>query len=291
MRRETVPASSHPGETGGTTKYTGWRFYIQTVFARAYPRLIGQQREKSWLFFDIFLPLLGVSSYVFVYRAIHAPEEYIGFVVVGGAMTAFWLNVLWSMSSQLYWEKEQGNLALYIMSPGSMMAILLGMALGGMLATTLRALVIMVLGSWLFQVHYVVASFLQLFAVFGLAMVALYGMGMMAASAYLLLSREAWHISNLAQEPVYLASGFYFPIKSYNFWVALAASLIPLTLGLDAMRQLAFPSGASFGFLTVPVEIGVLFGLSVAFLLSARYLLAYMEKLAIREGRLTESRR
>jgi len=273
------------------TKNTGWRFYIQTVFARAYPRLIGQQREKSWLFFDIFLPLLGVSSYVFVYRAIHAPEEYIGFVVVGGAMTAFWLNVLWSMSSQLYWEKEQGNLALYIMAPGSMMAILLGMALGGMLATTLRALVIMVLGSWLFQVHYVVSSFLQLFAVFGLAMVALYGMGMMAASAYLLLSREAWHISNLAQEPVYLASGFYFPIKSYNFWVALTASLIPLTLGLDAMRQLAFPSGSSFGFLTVPVEIGVLFGLSVAFLLSARYLLAYMEKLAIREGRLTESRR
>lgn len=291
MSQETASTSDIPGETGRTLKNTGWRFYLQTVFARAYPRLIGQQREKSWMFFDIFLPLLGVSSYVFVYRAIHAPEEYIGFVVVGGAMTAFWLNVLWSMSSQLYWEKEQGNLALYIMAPGSMMAILLGMALGGMLATTLRALVIMVLGSWLFQVHYVVASFLQLFAVFGLAMVALYGMGMMAASAYLLLSREAWHISNLAQEPVYLVSGFYFPIKSYNFWVALAASLIPLTLGLDAMRQLAFPSGTSFGFLTVPVEIGVLFGLSVAFLLSARYLLAYMEKLAIREGRLTESRR
>mgnify|MGYP006173674971 CR=1 FL=1 len=46
-------------------------------------------------------------------------------------MTAFWMNVLWSMSSQLYWEKEQGNLSLYIMSPSSMMAILLGMAVGG----------------------------------------------------------------------------------------------------------------------------------------------------------------
>jgi predicted permease len=89
-----------------------------------------QQREKTWVFFDVFLPLLGVSAYVFVYRAIGAPEEYIGFVVVGGAMTAFWMNVLWGMSSQLYWEKEQGNLALYIMAPNSMMAILLGMALG-----------------------------------------------------------------------------------------------------------------------------------------------------------------
>jgi ABC-2 type transport system permease protein len=272
-------------------KNSGWRLFLQTVIARAYPRLIGQQREKSWMFFDIFLPMLGVAAYVFVYRALKAPEDYIGFVVVGGAMTAFWMNVLWSMSSQLYWEKEQGNLALFIMSPNSMMAVLLGMALGGMVATTLRALAIMLLGSLLFEVQYAVGSFGQLVAVFLLAMTALYGMGMMAASFFLLLSREAWHISNLATEPVYLVSGFYFPIKSFNFWVAAAASIIPLTLGLDAMRQLVFLSGPSLGFLSVPVEIGILIGLCVVFLTGARYLLAYMERLAIREGRLTESRR
>ena len=105
------------------------RLFFQTVIARAYPRVIGAQREKSWMFFDIFLPLLAVSAYVFVYRAIGAPETYVGFVVMGGAMTAFWMNILWSMSSQLYWEKEQGNLALYIIAPNSLMAILLGMAL------------------------------------------------------------------------------------------------------------------------------------------------------------------
>jgi len=91
-------------------------------------------------------------------------------------------------------------------------------------------------------------------------MTALYGMGMMSASLFLLLSREAWHISNLMQEPIYLVSGFYFPIKSFNFWIAAAASIIPLTLGLDAMRQLVFPSGALLGFLSVRVEIFVLIG-------------------------------
>lgn len=272
-------------------KRSGVRLFFQTVIARAYPRLIGQQREKTWMFFDVFLPLLGVSAYVFVYRAIGAPEEYIGFVVVGGAMTAFWMNVLWSMSSQLYWEKEQGNLALYIMAPNSMMAILLGMALGGMLATALRALAIMVLGSWVFNVQYAVASFWQLFAVFSLTMLALYGMGMMMASFFLLLSREAWHLSNLAQEPIYLVSGFYFPIRSFNFWIAAAASLIPLTAGLDAMRQLVFPSGPALGFLDVKVELIILVVLSVVFLTAAKILLAHLEKLAIREGRLTESRR
>ncbi|MBN2386592.1 MAG: ABC transporter permease [Anaerolineales bacterium] len=272
-------------------KATGWRLFLKTVFARAYPRVIGQQREKSWMFFEIFMPMLGVASYVFVYRAIGAPEEYVGFVVMGGAMTAFWMNVLWSMSSQLYWEKEQGNLALYIMAPNSMMAVLLGMALGGLVASSLRAIVIVVLGSLLFQVQYVVTDFIQLLAVFLLAMTALYGMGMMTASLFLLLGREAWHLSNLAQEPIYLASGFYFPIKHLPFWVAAAASIIPLSLGLDAMRQLIFPSGFALGFLNVSLEIMILVGLCVVFLVGASLLLGYMEKLAIREGRLTESRR
>lgn len=272
-------------------KQTGWRLFLQTIIGRAYPRVIGTQREKSWLFFDVCLPVLAVAAYVFVYRALRAPEEYVGFVVVGGAMTAFWLNVLWSMSSQLYWEKEQGNLALYIMAPNSMMAILLGMALGGMFATTLRALAVIVVGSLAFQVQYAIVGLPELSLVFVLAMTALYGMGMMLASLFLLLGREAWHLSNLAQEPIFLLSGFYFPIKSFNFWVALGASIIPLTLGLDAMRQLVFPSGATLGFLSVQVEIAILIVLCVVFLIAARVLLAYMERLAIREGRLTESRR
>ncbi len=272
-------------------KASGWRLFLKTVVARAYPRVIGQQRERSWIFFDVFLSILAVSAYVFVYRAIGAPKEYVGFVVVGGAMTAFWLNVLWSMSSQLYWEKESGNLALYIMAPNSMMAILLGMALGGIVATALRAAAILLVGSLIFHVQYAVGSLPALVAVFILTLAALYGLGMMSASLFLLWGREAWHLANLAQEPIYLLSGFYFPVKNLGFWVAVGASIIPLTLGLDAMRQLLFPSGAALGFLTVPVEVAVLSVLCVLFIVAARWLLGYMERIAVREGRLLESRR
>ncbi len=272
-------------------KDTGWRLFLKTIIARAYPRIIGQQREVSWLVFDVVMPMLAVIAYVLVYRALKAPEEYIGFVVMGGAMTAFWMNILWSMSSQLYWEKETGNLALYIMAPNSMMAVLLGMALGGMLATAMRAIAVILLGSLMFGVTYEVSSFVQLFAVFMLAMIALYGLGMMMASAFLLFGREAWHMANLAQEPIFLASGFYFPIKSLPFWVAAGASIIPLTLGMDAMRQLVFPSGFQYGFIGVQLEILLLVILSVFFVTTSKFLLAYVEKIAVREGRITESRR
>jgi ABC-2 type transport system permease protein len=272
-------------------KNTGWRLFFQSVIARSYPRIIGQQRDVSWMLFEVVMPMVAVIGYVLVYKALNAPQEYIGFVVIGGAMTAFWMNVLWSMSSQLYWEKEIGNLALYIIAPNSMMSILLGMALGGLVATILRAVVIILLGSWLFGVQYVVVNPFDLFAVFTISMVALYGMGMMLASAFLLFGREAWAVSDMIQEPVNLVTGLYFPVKSLPFWIAAVASAIPLTLGLDAMRQLVFPTGFKIGFLTTRWEIFILTGLGVIFIVGAKLMLAYTEKLAIREGRLTEARR
>ena len=91
---------------------------------------------------EAILPLLSVSSFALVYRAMGAPEQFIGFVIIGGAMTTFWLNILWSMGAQLYWERDSGNLELFIIAPGSMMAILAGMALGGLVLTFLRATII-----------------------------------------------------------------------------------------------------------------------------------------------------
>jgi len=270
---------------------TGVGLFLRTIVGRAYPRIIGLQREKSWLIFDVFFPVISVIGYVLIYRALRAPEAYVGFVVVGGAMMAFWMNILWNMSSQLYWEKETGNLPLYIAAPAQMMAILLGMAIGGLVATLIRALGVVIIGSLIFHVSYEISSLGMLALVFFLTMIALYGMGMMTASIFLLLSREAWHLANLATEPIFLMSGFYFPVKVLPFWVAAGASIIPLTLGLDAMRQLVFAGGSTLGFLDVKVEAMILTALGVIFLVAARLLLSYMERLSIREGRITENRR
>jgi ABC-2 type transport system permease protein len=267
---------------------SAWTIFWRTVIGRAYPRIIGAQREKSWVFFEIFLPLLQVTAYVYIYRAIQAPPEFVGFVVLGGAMSAYWLNVLWSMASQLYWEKETGNLELYIVAPTSRVAILLGMALGGIFATTLRAVAVITIGTLVFGISMHVESIPVLIGVFVTTLVALYGMGMLLSSLFLLFGREAWHLSNLLQEPVSLVSGFYFPVRALGQVVAAAASILPITLGLDAMRQLLFPAMLeNLRFLPPKVELGILAGLAVLFLFLARRALAFFEALARREGRLT----
>lgn len=272
-------------------KGTGWALFWRTVFARAYPRVIGSMRERSWLFFETVLPLMSTASFVLVYQALEAPAEYIGIVVVGGAMTAFWLNVLWAMGSQLYWDKNGGNLELYVICPGPLMAILLGMAVGGLVMSGTRALIILTICSAIFGVSYSTASLPLLILVFLLTMAALYGMGMMFASIFLAAGREAWHLSNLLQEPIYLVSGFYFPVRAMGFWIAAAASIIPLTLGMDAMRQLLFPGDATLGFLSVEVEVLILIVLSIFFIIAAKLMLDKLEEIGRREGRLIERRR
>ena len=270
------------------SKQSGWRLFARSVIGRAYPRAVGSVRDLNFLFFDVLMPFMATIGYVYVYRALKAPEEYIGFVVLGGAMLSFWANILWSMASQLYWEKENGNLALYIIAPTPLMSILFGMAAGGLIATTVRALAVMILGSLIFQVSYVVTSFWLLFAVFFLTMLALYGMGIMLASLFLLLNREAWHLSSMLQEPIHFLSGFYFPVKALGFWPATLASIIPLTLGMDAMRQLLFAANVDFGFLPVELEVSILAGLSVLYIAAAFFMLRYMERLAIRQGKITD---
>jgi ABC-2 type transport system permease protein len=261
-----------------------WKLNYRAMVGRAYPRVVGATREPSWLLFDVFLPLLGIAAFILYYQALGAPEEFTGFVVLGGAMTAFWLNVLWSMAAQFYWEKEVGNMQLFLLAPMSRMALLAGMALGGMFFTSVRALSTIILGVLVFGVKMSISDPLALIAVFLITLVALYGMGMLFSSLYMLWGREAWHMSNLLQEPIYLVSGFYFPVQALGFWVSLFASVIPITLGLDAMRQVLF---ATDGLLPVYTEAAILVVLAVFFVITSRFSLNYMEHLGRREGRLT----
>lgn len=263
------------------------RTNMRAMFGRAYPRIIGLTREPSWLFFEIFLPFLAVSAFVFVYRALEAPEEYVGFVVIGGAMIAFWLNVVWMMAAQFYWEKDQGNLELYFTAPMHLMSILAGMAIGGLVMTSSRALAVIAIGSLLYGVTYQISEPLLLIGVFLLTMLPLYGMGMLFASLFLLWGREAFHLAQLLQEPIYFLGGVTVPIRALGPVAGLVVATLPLAVGLDAMRQLTFPGEASRGVLPVGAEVAILAVMAVVFLLAARFALGYLEHLARREGRLT----
>lgn len=261
---------------------------LRTVMGRAYPRVTGLLREKSWVFFEILLPFLATSAFVFVYRALQAPPQYVGFVVLGGAMTAFWLNVVWMMAQQLWWEKSQGNLELYFAAPMHIMAVLFGMAFGGLVMSSTRALTVLVIATTIYGVSFSVDQWALLIGVFLLTLAALYGLGMMLASLFLMWGREAQHLTQLLIEPVYFVSGLNFPIARLGILGSVAISLLPLAVGLDAMRQLAF-AGAAYpvGTPSPAIEAAILVVMVVVFVVLSRWTLATLERMARREGRLS----
>ena len=259
---------------------------LRATWGRAYVRIVGGNREPSWLISETLLPLIAVAAYIYVYRQLGGDEMLTGFVLIGGAMTAYWLNILWSMAMQFYWEKEMGNLDLYLMAPISRMSILMGMALGGFWMTTVRAAVIIGVGGLLFGVQFHVQSWGMLILAFALCLAPLYAMGMAFTSLFMVFGRGGWRGAEVLQEPVYLLSGFYFPIRRIGFGLAVAVSFLPLALGLDVVRQFAIPGAEGLEIFPANVAMSILALLAVLFFVVARRALKTMEAIGKKEGRL-----
>jgi ABC-2 type transport system permease protein len=144
--------------------------------------------------------------------------------------------------------------------------------------------VILIAGTVIFQAPLVVHEPLTALVMFLLTIIALYALGMLFASLFMLYGREAWHTANLLQEPVYFVSGSYFPVNSLPFLVQVAASFIPLTFGLDGIRRVLVQGE---GIVTTWLDIVALVIFILVLMPLARFALGYMENLGKKEGRLT----
>lgn len=261
--------------------------FLRAAYARAYVRISGQfKRDINWMIASVVGAFLTMATFIYLYRSVGAPEEFSGIVLLGGFMTPYWLNVLWAVATQLYWEKEMGNLELVILSPAPLSAFLLGLTFGGLVHTTLRAFMVLFVGMFIFKITLVVTNLPQSILVFLLTLYALYAVGMMFSSLFLFFGRELWRVMLLVQEPVTIASGFYFPVKIFGIAGASIVSLIPLALGLDALRQLMIKS-FNVWFLRWKLEALILLLLGTVFMIIALKMLKYIELLAKKEGRLT----
>ena len=124
--------------------------WVRTMKARALVRLWSIFGEPLWIVVSMGFPVLSSLALSLLYYSIGA-TGYIGFAVLGGVMVSFWGNVLWSMASQFYWDKQEGLFEIYLTSPASITAILIGMSVGGIIGTVPSAIIVSALGWVLFH--------------------------------------------------------------------------------------------------------------------------------------------
>ncbi len=260
--------------------------FLRTLNARAYVRIFGQMREATWVVASILGGFFTMATYVYLYRTLGTASEFGGIVVLGGFMTPFFLNVLWGVATQLYWEKEMGNLELMLVSPAPLSAFLVGLSVGGAMHTMLRAFSILFFGIVVFKIHFMVLHLPQALGVFLLTLFAMYGLGIVFSSVFLYHGRDAWRTADLVMEPTNVLSGTYFPAKFLGMGLLAIAALIPTTFGLDALRQLLVPS-FTFRILDWRWESLILLGLGILFACIASWALRSVEYKARRDARLT----
>jgi len=259
---------------------------LRAAWARAYVRIFAASREPSWVLTETLMPVLSMCAMVFVYRTLGAPKAFESFVVLGGVMMAYWLGVLWSMGTQFYWEKQDGNLEFYLMAPCSRMAILAGMAVGGIVMTSVRALSALALGVFVFRVPFAGPGVLPAIGIFALALLSLYALGMCLASLFLHYGREVWHLAHSCEEPVFLVSGLNYPLKVLGPWAWGAIASVPLALGLDAMRQLLLGTAVARPILPIGVETAILAVAFVVYVIAAVLLMGWTERMGKAKGTL-----
>jgi ABC-2 type transport system permease protein len=241
--------------------------------------------EPLFLVVSVGFPLLTSMGMALLYRS-SGGSNLSGFAVLGGVMLAFWSNVLWSMASQFHWDKQEGLFEIYLVSPAPITAILVGMSLGGIAGTAPAATIVTILG-WLFFSPPINPSWPTVAVVFMLTIASLYAMGMLMSSLYLVYGREAESLNDAMGEPISMLSGIYFPsigrTSPLPFAIQAIASLIPLTVGMDALRRAMF---SSEDVSAVYQSLAVLAVMAGILLVAARWALRALEERGRRLGSL-----
>jgi ABC-2 type transport system permease protein len=156
--------------------------------------------------------------------------------------------------------------------------------------TTLRAGTIAIVGTLFFGVQFDGGQWGMAALVFLVTMAALYGLGMLLSSVFLMWGREAWQVALALTEPVFFLTGMNFPLSKLFSTIpgllTLVSAAVPMSFGLDALRQLLFP-GQITGVLPAEVELAALAGMGVLFIGGAYLLLKRIEWLAKVEARLS----
>jgi len=259
---------------------------LRTIQARAYPRIIGSFRHPSWFLFEVGLPLLSIVTFIYVLKSFDSPKEYESYAVIGGCMLPIWFNVVFAMALQLRWEKDSGNLEIFMTSPAKLTWILLGMMVGGSMGTILFAVCVLLIATSLFDISFLWVNWWKALIVFIPCVFSLYSIGMAMSSVFLKAGRKFEYYLGLAEEPIQFITGSYFPIFSLNIFLAVFGSIIPLTLGIDGLRQVLvigdYGSPLSWKYEAIILIIYWLVALKLA-----KSSLIWMERLAREEGTLT----
>ena len=228
-------------------------------------------RSRSQVFSSLALPLmllgiLGVGISDGLDPSLVRDGDYVTFLVPGiMVMTALFSSTF--SSASFYQDRDSGMLKVFLVSPNSPAAILLGKSLGAVVIGSVQAIAVLAVAAAIpsinlqWQYGLIPSLLLALLAILALN-VFLSGLAQLLASR--IRTMQGFHlVMNIVLFPLLFFSGAFFLLNDLPGWLRGLALANPLTYPVDLL-QLSLYADSGHGFLGVGVDLAVLLGLAVA---------------------------
>ena len=189
--------------------------------------------------------------------------HYLDYFYPGALIMIVLFTSIFTMMSVIE-DRKEGFLLSVMVAPVPRSAIVLGKVLGGATLSAIQGLIFLVFAPFV-GVHLGVSDFLLVAVVIFLVSFALTALGF--AIAWPMDSSQAFHaIINLFLIPLWLLSGALFPLSGASGWLRLLMRINPLTYGVEALRELLYPStsaiaSVSISMIALLIFTAVMFGL------------------------------
>jgi len=195
-------------------------------------------------------------------------SDLVSFVTLGYVFIGFMNMALWAMGFSLRKEQMYGTLESVFAAPVPRWVFTMGMSAHSILHQFLMIAVQIIFIMLVFSIHINPFGLLPSFAMVGLMMVALYGIGMVMASTTLIF-KQGWLISEALGSILMVITPIAYPLAVLPMFMQKAALAVPTTYGILTVRHFLLgekmPFTVADAFLRVAVlcVVWVIFGLVV----------------------------
>ena len=183
-------------------------------------------------------------------------QHYLDYFYPGALIMIVLFTSIFTMMSVIE-DRKEGFLLSVMVAPVPRSAIVMGKVLGGTTLSAIQGLIFLIFAPFV-GVHLGLGDFLMVVLVVFLVSFALTGLGF--AIAWPMDSSQAFHaIINLFLIPLWLLSGALFPLSGASGWLRLVMRINPLTYGVEALRELLYPSTSAVSSIAISLTALVLF--------------------------------
>lgn len=266
---------------------------LQTAKATFIRNMISMFRAYPWTFFvshilsGVYTVLFGFFTYYYVFAGAldknfnkySGTDDYLSYVILGGALYAFSVSTLMNVSRSLITEYREGTLEALLLTPSSRKGYFVGNVTQQITRTIIEFAAILLFGL-LFGLSLDNTNIISSIIIWFIAIFAFFAQALLLGS-FMLYFRDTYIVQNTLFVTMAFVSGVTFPTQYLPDWLQPLSYMMPLKPALEAFRNSALEG---YGLMYSSDQLIHLLILSVIYLILGSYGIKKSEKIIIEKN-------